>query len=427
MQPSSDRTLNSVERRLAYNTPTHAKMANHYAACRFDPFSPLPTAVKIPDGRGKSVLTRDYKTSYNVVVEDKESLEFRVSPTYPYPIRFHQRNAGTSSVNGFPLGIPNTTTPPGASVAPLIGAPVDTTMSALFGTSGVTNASADATNFIGARFVSLGYRVFYTGTAAKAEGVIVVDNLSARVTASAKDVQGITQFGFSPTGTLANITIAADTAPYIYVDTTPFEYTTMTSDQVVLRPENGVHGVLKMSKLASDHPFAGWYDTGAFIVQSALPSNNSMDSIYGPSLNVSSNATTKRLGAFFWDDAFMEVNVRLPPGSFRIELMACIEMELAMQSSLIDLARPSPMYDDASLRRDMLLNSLVIPAPFDMPPLDVRMAQMNIGGRQRVRRTRRRPQQPQQQQQQQQKPKQTGKAARRRRNRQRRTARKQRN
>ncbi|WP_342248545.1 hypothetical protein, partial [Campylobacter coli] len=368
------------------------------------------------------MLTRDYKTSYNVVVEDKESLEFRVSPTFPYPIRFHQRNAGTSSVNGFPLGIPNTTTPPGASVAPLIGAPVDTTMSALFGTSGVTNASADATNFIGARFVSLGYRVFYTGTAAKAEGVIVVDNLSARVTASAKDVQGITQFGFSPTGTLANITIAADTAPYIYVDTTPFEYTTLTSDQVVLRPENGVHGVLKMSKLASDHPFAGWYDTGAFIVQSALPTNNSMDSIYGPSLNVSSNATTKRLGAFFWDDAFMEVNIRLPPGSFRVELTACIEMELAMQSSLIDLARPSPMYDDASLRRDMLLNSLVVPAPFNMPPLDVRMAQMSIGGRQRVRRTRRRPQQPQQQQQQQQKPKQTGKSARRRRNRQRRAA-----
>lgn len=426
MQPASDRTLNSIERRLASNTPSHARMANHYAACRFDPFSPLPTAVRIPDGRGKAVLTRDYKTSYNVVVSDSESLEFRVSPTFPYPIRFHQRNAPTSTVNGFALGVPNTTTPPGASVAPLVGAPVDTPMSSLFGTSGVTNAAVDSTNFIGARFVSLGYRVFYTGTAAKAEGVIIVDNLSARLTASAKDVTAITQFGFSPTGTLANIAVAADTAPYIYVDCTPFEYTTMTSDQVVLRPENGVHGVLKMSKLASDHPFAGWFDTGAFIVQSALPTNNSMDTIYAPSLNVSSNATTKRLGAFFWDDAFMEVNIRLPPGSFRVELITCIEMELAMQSSLIDMARPSPIYDDAALRRDMMLNSMVVPAPFNMPPLDIRMAQMSIGRRQRVRRAKRKPQQ-QQQQQQQQKPKQTGKTARKRRNRQRRAARRQQN
>jgi hypothetical protein len=399
-------------------------MADHYAACRFNPFSPLPATVKIPDGRGKAVIVREYKTAHNIVVADKEQLECRISPTYPYPIRFHQTGAATTTVNGSVLGVPSTLVAPPATTSPLLGTPTDSAMSYLFGTNGVTNAVGDATSFIGARFISIGYRVFYTGTASAAQGVVVVDNLSARVVTSANENPALVQYAYSPAGAQNNVAIAAGTAPYIVIDSTPFEYKTLTTDQVVLRPENGVHGILKMAKLASDHPFAPWYDTGAICMQSVTGGSNSYDTLYAPSTNVSSNIATRRLGNFFWDDAFMETNLRLPPGAFRIELTCCIEMECAMQSSLIDMCRPSPMYNDMALKRDMYLNSLVVPAPFSSPPLDTRFSQMSISGRPRVRKARKsKPQK--QQQQNQQKPKQTGKTARRRRNRQRRRNNKQ--
>nr|WRQ65257.1 structural protein [Tolivirales sp.] len=425
MQPATDRTLGSVERRLAGTNLNQPKMSNHYLACRYDPFSPLPATIKIPDGRGKNVITRDFKTFYDLNVPVKEQLDVRISPTFPYPVRFSPGLAETTTVNGRPLGKPNTATPPTPDVLAILGSPVDSQMSVLMGADGVTQAVSESTNYIGARFISIGYRLFYTGTAANAQGLILVDNLPVRITASGINNNALTQYAMSVAGTQSNVTIAGNTAPIIAIDSTPFSFTNTTSDQLVARPENGVHGVLKMSRLASDHPFAPWFDTGAFVVQSTRTDTNVYNSIYSSSPSLTSNQATKRLGAFIFDDAFMETNIRISaPGTYRLELVVCMEMDLAVNAALIDLARPSPLYDEAALKRDMYLNSMVVPATFKDAPLDTRMAMMNIGGRQRVRKPKAKPKPTPCQQQQ---PKQTGKAARRRRNRQRKKAKQQRN
>jgi hypothetical protein len=416
MQPRNDRTTNSVEQKLGREMPNERAYKDHFMQCRFDPFNRTPTAVKIPDGRGKSVITRDYKTAYAISLTDADTLDFRISPTFPFPVRFNPDNAAGVLINGLSLGIPNTTTPPPAGTPAILGSPVATAMSTLYLSTG--SNTAESTNTIGARYVTLGYRLYYTGAAALCSGIVLADNLNARITGNAGSNGTNTQYSYSVTGTLANVAIPSGSAPQISVDTTPFGYATFTSDQVVLRPENGLHGVLKMTKLASDHPFVPWYDTGAYVLQSTSAANNSQYSIYSNS--DSFNVNTTRLGCFFWDDAFMETNIRLTgTGQYRLELICCMEMELAMQSNMIDLARPSPLYDMVSLNKDMYANSMVAPAPFGQPALDMRMANMNIGSRPRVRRsngTNGKKKCPDQ-------PKNTGKAARRRRYRQRRKSR----
>lgn len=416
-----DRTTNHVERSLGIHTPDiKLTSADHYVKCRFDPFSPLPTQVKIPDGRGKNVITRDFKTAYNISCLDTDQLEFRISPTFPYPVRFHQRNAANSLINGLILGVANTTTPPDTLTALSIGTPVQTAMAALFPSS-IGFTSVEATNIVGARIVTCGYRLFYTGAAAAASGMVVVDNLNAKITTVSSSSTAYTEFVYSAAGATPNVALLASSYPTIVVDQTSFEYSTMTSDQVVLRPENGLHGVLKMTKLASDHPFAPWYDSGASVLTSLSGSTGVYSSIYSLTDGLTT-ANTDKKGAFFWDDAFQEVNIKLSsPGAFRLELTMCIEMDLAMQSAMIDLARPSPMYNSGALTRDMMLNSLVVPAPFSMPPLDLSMQQLNIGGRQSVRKAKP-PQRKTQCKPTKTGPKQTGKAARRRRNRQRKRA-----
>jgi hypothetical protein len=351
---------------------------------------------------------------------DTDQLEFRISPTFPYPVRFHPRTAANSLVNGTILGVTNVTNPIPSGEAPLVGAPVSTAMNLLMPSVGA--GAAESTNVVGARIITCGYRLYYTGAAALAAGVVVVDNLQARITTVGSSNGTNTQYMYSAAGATANVSNSAGLAAFVTVDTTPFEYSTMTSDQVVLRPENGLHGVLKMTKLATDHPYVPWYDTGAFVLQSLSAASNTytnifcgVDGLTGP---------TGKLGCQFWDDAFQEVNIKLSTAAqFRLEVTMCMEWELAMQSNIIDLARPSPLYDDMTLRKDMLLNSMVVPAPFSQPPLDIMMRQLNIGGRQSVRSAKPKQRKPQQTQASPKaRPKQTGKAARRRRNRQRRRA-----
>lgn len=421
MQPSYDRTTNVVEQTLGRSGPgSRIKTSDHYLSCRYDPFSPLPITVKIPDGRGKSVITRDYKTAYNLSLTDTDTLDIRISPCYPYPVRFHQRGASGAIVNGTALGVPNTTTPPPYDAGFIGGTPVDTAMSQSFSTLGTM--TGETTSIIGARYVTLGYRLYYTGSAALCSGLVVADNINARITTNGINNPAYTQYSYSDTGTGANVSVAVNTAPAIVVDETPFEYSTAPTDQVVLRPENGLHGVLKMSKLASDHPFAPWYDTGAAVLISPIGSANTLYSVFSPTLGLTT-AVNKRFGAFCWDDAFMETNIRLANvGQYRLEIIACLEMELAMNSSLLDLARPSPIYNQPALNRDMLINSMVVPAPFSRPPIAMDQFTGPGGGRQRVRNPRRTnasnlPPKPKAN-----KPKATGRAARRRRNRQRRAA-----
>lgn len=416
MQPSFDRTTNTIERSLGTSKPMGMKSSDHFVKCRFDPFSRTPDAVKIPDGRGKNVITRDFKTVYNISVIDPDQLEIRVSPTYPYPVQFYQRTAPNTIVNGTILGVPNVTTPPPTTLN-YIGTPVTTAMSSLFA-GGVGATSAEAYNIVGARYITMGYRLYYTGAAADANGVIQIDNLSANKVEMKLNTLAVTSYAYSDAGASVNYSTAANTCGEIIVDRSPFGFSTSTSDQVVIRPENGLHGVLKMQKNTTDHPYCDWFGLGALVTQ--RENTSAAVSIYAPTTGLYSPAAAA--GAFFWDDAFQETNIRIQGvGRYRLEIIACLEMDVALQSNLIDLARPSPVYDEPALRRDMMLNSVVVPSPFTLPPLD--LSKLSISGRPRVRRSQRIANRKQPPAPPPTPNRSTGRTARKRRNRQRRAAR----
>lgn len=383
----ADRTFQSVQKNLANTVPKDVSLGDSFLGCRYDPFSKQPMRTSIPDGRGKHIIVRDYKTVYDLTVPGTEVLEARISPTYPYAVRFSPYRAPTATVNGLPIGT-SATMPPAFSTT--VGIPVSTAMSSSFNSLGLT--TADSINISSARIVTVGYRLYYSGSAAAATGLVTVDDMAATVTARDARCIGYTQYSYSPGGTVADIVVPANVAPQIILDAVRFGTNYSTTEQVVLRPENGLNGVLKMTKLASDHEFVPWYDSGTAVL-SNIDTGNSLGTIYAHSDTLTSPGA--RHGVFFWDDAFQEANIRISPGgsgsvAFRLEVAVCLEMEVALTSSLIDLARPSPLFDGRILDADMKLNSAVVAAPLTMPPLDMSalqssMASMSIR-RQRVRR-----------------------------------------
>jgi len=407
----STRTFNSMEMD-GLNRPTTTNMANHFLKCRFDPFGGVPANVKIPDGRGKNLVVRDYKTQYDIVMSGTDSMEIRIGPYFPYPVRFSPMGAGAPNafINGVNIGNASTGPSPVSTVSGIV---LDTPMSTLFVNVGGT--SAEAANTISARILSIGYRLYYSGPIASASGIINVDNLPISKEQQAVMTTTLTQVNYgatSPAPTTLGI------GNFIqYLDVTPFGFTNLTTDQVQLRPEQGLNGVLKMNKNTTDHVFCPWFDYGTVI--GALPTTSStVPQLFYDGLTTSATPA-KGYGAFFVDDAFMEVNIRLPSlqaNSFRLEISLCMEQELALTSNMIDMARPSPLMDRALLAIDDALNSRLIPAPFGSPTMT------NVsgitGGMQRMR-----PFSKRQPRQRKAKPAKSAKTARRKRYRQRRSAR----
>lgn len=68
------------------------------------------------------------------------------------------------------------------------------------------------------------------------------------------------------------------------------------------------------------------------------------------------------------DDALGEVNINVTlPGSYRLEVVLCMEQDLDPTSSMIDMAKPSPPWNEMVLRADDYLNSMIGPVPADQP------------------------------------------------------------
>jgi len=271
------------------------------------------------------------------------------------------------------------------------------------GFSVASTTITDNSFVIGGRIVTIGYRLFYTGPAAQAQGLVLVDNYPFTVcpTPVTAALSAITQYGVGEATTSAKDQTVGQFVPRVLVEYGQFaqSQTNATADQIVLRPENGLHGVLKYSGAPDSHPFQMWYEAGALVVTvpsavSAIP-----NPIYNSSNAVVTVANDKVYGAWLVDPALDEVSIYISgPGQYRLELVVCLEQELAPGNSLLDLTKPSPLMNRPILDVDALLNSRVTPAALNeavIGDLTSDLAMMTTrGGRRRrpPRKARRQPQ-----------------------------------
>lgn len=414
---SYGRTRATVDAETLERRPnTNMSLGDNYLSCRYSPFNRQQVKGGIPDGRGRNVIVRDVKLSYSI--SSKEAIDIRISPMIPYGVMF--RPTDSLTVNGTVIGGTWSATAPTADQKGYIGVAFDSILSTLMPSLGAT--SAEATNYVGARIVTVGYRLFYTGQASLASGLLQADNIPIKVVASQSQSQASTQYAVGVTAPANNLTVPANNSKQIEVDMTPWGTLdkNISPSQVVVRPEQGLHGILHRSGTTADHKFQPWFDSGALTLLSTSGATSTLTDIYA---TVTAISSSKTFGNFFIDDNFDEVMLRATAGGdFRLEVVYCYEQELSLLSNLMDFAKSSPLMREEILKIDDVLNAGVHPAPFAEPAvamLSDMMRDMKVS-RNRVRRRGRKPPQ---QGNSQPKPRNPARTARRRRYRQRRAAR----
>lgn len=414
---SYGRTRATLDAEMLEKRPnTNLSLGDNYLSCRYSPFNRQQVKGGIPDGRGRNVIVRDVKLSYSI--SSKEPIDIRISPIIPYGVMFKPTDSLT--VNGTTVGGTWAATGPSAEQKTYIGVSFDSILSTLIPSFGA--ASAESTNYIGGRIVTVGYRMFYTGQASLAQGLIQADNTPVKVVATQSLNKTSTQYAVNVTTPPNNNTIAADIGKQIELDVTPWGTLdkNISPSQVVVRPEQGIHGILHRSGTTSDHKFQPWYDSGALTLVSTSGASSTLTDLYA---GVHAISTSKSYGNFFVDDNFDEVMLRATAGGdFRLEVVYCYEQELSLQSNLMDFAKSSPLMREDVLKVDDILNAGVHPAPFAEPTVTMLSDMMRDMKVSRTR-VRRRGRKPTQQGNNQPKPRNPARAARRRRYRQRRAAR----
>jgi len=369
------RTRASVDRSVIGRTPNEdmGKLPM-YLSCKYNPFEQNKTGKGyIPDGRGKNVLLRDYKSSFDFEVT--KPFAVRVAPTYPCPIRVYQPDADATSMKINGASVPKeclVVNPTGS----LPGSGTDGVWYSAGNMVNYVNPSAyvDQThNISSGRAVSVGYRLVYTGKAAEANGLVIVDSVPEKIDAyipsNTKKINYIDNAGTQndiPVGTADLIG-----APCLVVDsiTGKSAFEMFPADQYVGRPENGVHGVLKSRVRGTNHEYKPWWEAGAVAV-----ADSQFDPLIAlaasPALN--SLAGAKAVGLNFWDDQLEAINIRITGiGSYRLETVSCFEFEYPPSSALIDLTVSSPPPNDAVLRMDDSMAHKAIAQPFSQAIMPV--------------------------------------------------------
>ena len=361
-------------------------LGNKYINCRFAPYGKGGKSF-IPDSRGKNIIVRDWAYTYDLTTKDSGG-EIRVSPFFPYPVRVYSTD-GSLTVDGTAIGA--------YSVAPTVTNTYGMVLKSVLtnnlnacGTPQTTDTRAITT----ARIATVGYRLYYTGTASSAQGLVQVDNLPwsfhGEDTLSANAISLIVRGGTSHTS------YAQNTVPFFSLDTMPFNQPSKTKDTTILRPEDGLKGTLKSHGLASDHSLQPWWDAGRVpIYPNYVPTQPYAIWSIGTAPNDSTMGGLP--GLMCVDPHFMEANIRIiGAGSYRLEVFFCAEFGLSLDHSMIDMAADSPMIDRPLLALAENINHTMRPMPLAEDIING-VAAMAIGGRparRRRRRYRRRAQRP---------------------------------
>ena len=396
-----NRNIGTISNQLANNKPSAEPLSSsHFLNCRYDPFGKTPVKTYIPDGKGRNVIVRDIKFAHNIVVADKEQLNIEIAPFLPFPVSFAPDGFmnGTldsqSTVDGFKIG-GCTTGGPSATESLFLRAVFPN----LLKPDIVWAFVGEGNSVLGARITTIGYRLFYTGTASSAQGLLIatdhnwsMDALSTNNILAAP--QGI---AVSPAAAYTFDAVAAGIIPEFCCAVTTMTTTNAVTSQTVLRPENGLRGVLKYQLPADAHTFRPWIENGAIVTR---PSSAGGGADVNTMVRCSTAwPTSGILRQYLVDPALMCSMLKITaPGSYRLEVAVCYEQDISPNNYYIDMARQSPMIDRVLLDVDSALNSTVHPAALSDPLVDVNasMKAMTLEGRlatapaRRTRRSRRR-------------------------------------
>lgn len=393
------RTINTVANDLINVKPSGIETGSHFLNCRYDPFGKTPVKSYIPDGRLKNAVVRDIKIAHNINVSGSEVMNIQIMPWLPFPVRFsangYMASGGVpinSTVDSLALGGNNAPNLPPAAVAPFLASVFPNAIRTTFNIPATAGGITDVSNFVSARITTIGYRLIYTGQASAAQGTIIATDIGWSLdTKVSANTLAMTQYTATSAATAqGNDSIPAGFCPLMTVGIPSMTTTLYATNQTVLRPENGLKGVLKYQRSPDSHEPQPWYEYGAVLAM----------------LDTSNRAevpiTIRNLGAYnagsigqyqLVDPSLMGVNIQITgAGSYRLEVAVCYEQELSLNNTMIDMARGSPMMNHGVLEVDAVLNSSVHPAALNEPITDATtmLNNMTLDGRPTNRRKRKR-------------------------------------
>jgi len=335
----ANRTLNSVQLALG-RIPRQSNQLSGFLGCRYDPFMTMSNKAMIPDGKGRNILPGDFKRNIDLVITGNTSI--RIRPWFPYPVSIFSNN--TVLANGFNLSCNISAGPLNIGATPNMGQ-----FSELYPGWNTIDTRYQATS---ARYVTIGYRLTYTGTAQSAQGVITVTKLPWSAEPSINNASNV--ISYNSTG--GNNVVPAVTALIFRYDGTNIGAIPTQEDQMVVRPEEGAKGVLAMSVTSDAHPYTPWFEASvAPISDSILPNAANYNLMGGEAASPTSAALYAGLN--FYDPAFSEVDINISAGgSYRLEIIGCVEMQLAANSVSIPFAAPTSNLNKLKLAADDALN-----------------------------------------------------------------------
>lgn len=322
-----------------------------YLECRYHPFhNAMGLSSGLPDGRGQLLLNRDWKSVYDFVATTT-GFQIRISPVFPNNVRVYSTGGltvGATTLHSAPLSdTSGVILDPGAMGT---GSPGYGTLTHTMGTCS------------SARLLTVGYRLFYTGAASTAAGLIIADNLGFKI-----DDTGMTNTAAISyiNGASGAAILTANTVPFVTVDSPVFTSSGyVTKKQAVVRPEHGIQGILPLLESSRSRRFRSWWEVGKVICQDKATTTAGWATVGNN--NVAN--TLPQPVAVVIDDALGEVNLTITnAGSYRLEVITCMEQDLEGNSTLIDLAHKSSTWNEQVLQIDDTLNSVVGPTPLDEP------------------------------------------------------------
>lgn len=386
------RTLESVERSLSRMTVNNGSESRGYLACRYAPFESKSHGV--PDGMGTHLTTRDFYNAFDIV-SDGKGFDAMILPYVPTCAMITPSTVGgTVEVQGQTFKRPpnwnsDQTTP---VWAPLSGSQ----MGAMTGAPDKAKFTVEQ-NIATGRVVTVGYRLYYTGPAATCEGTITAVSLPVKMDLLETNFRKLTfalwDGGFAD--------IAENSVKCASLDMQTHS-NVLAPDAVIVRPEHGLHGVLKRRVAARSHHFKPWWEEGAVMLydkygSATAPGQGDMGSITafigGQDEPWTSGEYLRQFipVVSLVDDDFEAVHIKIRTGSasrYRLEIMTCVQFEHTVGFPLISLTQKAIPPVEAVLKKDDALNVVVKPgAPMGSVPLDM----ANVALPMRVRRAKQQP------------------------------------
>lgn len=332
------RTLNSVQNSLNKSKNDTSRKENPYLRCVFDPFSSRGKGMMRPDSGSNKVIMRDILQAFDITCD--KPIGLKLSPMYPYILSTWANSTTALVVNG--LTVPTTFEALGVGYTPTAGK----SDSDYGGGTQVAMVDYDR-----ARISTVGWRLMYTGKALDAIGYILVDTTPFSIEVTDRQVPNTCTYATFAGANIAyplNTQIgyaSIETATFSSGGTTFFPITpTQTSE--LFRPEVGAHGILRRSAYSPNHTFKPVHNPGIAPIEFRGDPNASRSFISAPRVNTVAGVT---IIDDDWDSTMIYIS---GAGSYRLELVVCLEAIVTQQSPLEPLAKASPALNQAVLERE---------------------------------------------------------------------------